>query len=131
MFSSNYVKIDKNDWEQIKTDYNAMLQKIKELESRQPDVLMKLVERQSAEIEKLLKYKEQDDALYSYEQTCQNHLKTINSQKEEIAKLKQENERLLNMYQKEANMSSLLANKLADSPRCPEYKTVSKYEIYA
>jgi len=139
MFSSNYVKIAKVDWEVRELEYNEMLQKISELEAKnaelekgQSPMLMNIVKRQSDEIAKLMKYKNQDDALYSYEQTNDKHLKTIKTQSVKIDELTQENETILFAYQKESNMSSLLARKIVNGKYdCETYRTVSQFETHA
>jgi len=139
MFSSKYVKIAKTDWENIKRDYNDLLAEVavlkaenKELKEQSSEFLMGVVKKQSEEIKKLMKYKAQDDALFSYEQTNDKHLKTIRKQEERIKELKNENDVLLQAFQREASTSSLLARKIAESKfGCEEYKTVSQLDIHA
>ena len=139
MFSSKYVKIAKTDWENIKRDYNDLLAEVavlkaenKELRDESSEFLMTVVKKQSEEIKKLMKYKAQDDALFSYEQSNDKHLKTIRKQEERIKELENENETLLHAFQREASTSSLLAKKIAEANfGCEKYKTVSQLDIHA
>jgi len=139
MFSSKYVKILKVDWEVREIEHNELLERVAELEARnaelektQSPLLMNTIKRQSDEISKLLKYKDQDDTLYSYEQTNDKHLATIRKQQKEIQDLKEENEIILQAYKKESNMTSLLSKKIVNGKYdCETYKTVSEFEIRA
>lgn len=139
MFSSNYVKISKVDWETRELEHNELLEEIArlkaenaELQKNQSPLLMGVVKKQSGEIEKLLKYKEQDDALFSYEQSNDQHLKTIRLQAEKIEQLENENATILTAYQKESTMTSLLSKKIVNGKYdCETYRTVSEFNTTA
>ena len=139
MFSSKYVKILKVDWEAREEEYNELLERVAELEAKnaelektQSPLLMNTIKKQSDEISKLLKYKENDDLLYSYEQSNDKQLETIKKQQKEIQELKKENEILLQAYKNESNMTSLLSKKIVNGKYdCKTYRTVSEFEIRA
>lgn len=137
MFSSKFVKIAKVDWELRELEYNELLEEVatlrlekEELEKTQSDFLMGIVKKQSAEIAKLLKYKEQDDILFSYEQSNDEKNEIIKNQKSIIKDLEATNKQLLASYQKEANMNTLLSRKIIDGKYdCETYKTVSTFQV--
>ena len=130
MFNSKFVKIEKTQWEQIKDDYNILLARNKALEETQSEFLMGIVEKQSDEISKLMKYQENDDLLYSYEQSYKEQSKKVKSLEDEVAELKIINAQLQQSYNKESTMTTLLARKIIDTD-CPKYETVSKLDIHA
>ena len=130
MFDSKFVKIEKVQWEQIKEDYNTLIARNKVLEENQSKFLMGIVAKQSDEIKKLTKYQENDDLLYSYEQTHKKQVNQIKSLEDELAELKTLNAQLQQSYNKESAMTTLLARKIIDT-ECPKYETVSKLDIHA
>jgi len=124
MFSSKFVKIDKIEWETIKNDYNALLADNARLKENQSEFLMGIVKKQSDTIKTLTVYQEQDETLYSYEQTLEEQKLKIKELESQLAAAKKESAQYLNAYQKESTMTTLLAGKIASNP-CPQYKTVS------
>ena len=138
MFSSKFVKILKTDWEQRELEYNNLLEEIaalkaenEELKKSQSDFLIDVVKKQSAEIARLSKYQEQDDLLFSYEQSNDEKNKIIEAQNSIIEELEEKNKQLLVSYQKVANMNKLLISKIKDDKyECETYKTVSTFKIW-
>lgn len=138
MFSSKFVKILKTDWEQRELEYNNLLEEIavlkaenEELKKSQSDFLIDVVKKQSAEIARLSKYQEQDDLLFSYEQSNDEKNKIIETQNYLIEELEEKNKQLLVSYQKVANMNKLLISKIKDDKyECETYKTVSTFKIW-
>ena len=124
MFSSKFVKIDRIEWETIKNDYNFLLADNKRLKENQSEFLMGIVKRQSDTIKTLTVYQDQDETLYSYEQTHEEQKDRIKELETQLAEAKNESQRYLKAYQKESTMTTLLAGKIASNP-CPQYKTVS------
>jgi len=139
MFSSKFVKILKTDWEQRELEYNNLLEEIaalkaenEELKKSQSDFLIDVVKKQSAEIARLSKYQEQDDLLFSYEQSNDEKNKIIETQNYLIEELEEKNKQLLISYQKVADMNKLLISKIKNNKyECETYKTVSTFKIWA
>ena len=119
MFKEKYVKIERKDWEQIKTDYNELLKEGKDLKS--------IMKTQSDTFETLSKYKNQDDVLYSYEQ----ELPKLRS---DVKLLKKESDNLAKRLRAEIEISKLLIEELGKKSievyrKCDEYETVSLLDI--
>jgi len=133
------VKILKTDWEQRELEYNNLLEEIaalkaenEELKKSQSDFLIDVVKKQSAEIARLSKYQEQDDLLFSYEQSNDEKNKIIETQNYLIEELEEKNKQLLISYQKVADMNKLLISKIKNNKyECETYKTVSTFKIWA
>jgi len=132
MFSKNYVKLPKTEWEQIKKDYNELLRENKELKENQNDFLIETIAKQSEEIKKLLKYKEQDDLLYSYEKTVEEQNRKIKELENALNEAKKDIEIYRKAYEQEQKIGSLLLEKITESNnKCPEYQEVSRLDILA
>jgi len=119
MFREKYVKIERKDWEQIKTDYNELLTERKALKSN--------IGKQADIIQTLTKYKNQDDVLYSYEQ----ELPKLRS---DVKLLKKESDNLARRLRAEIEISKLLIEELGKKSievyrKCDEYETVSLLDI--
>jgi len=126
------VKVLKTDLDTLTTEVQDMKLQIEQLEADK-----KLLEANQSEVlmvenEKLKHYKNQDDALYSYEQSNAKDKAEI---KELKAKLNEANgltENYNQAYQLERNMSDMLIERVvATKQSCIEYKTVNVLDIIA
>jgi cell division septum initiation protein DivIVA len=137
-FNNKFVKIKNEDWEDIKTDYNQLVQDNKQLRAQvqagtsdEIQQLKDIIQKQTESLKNMTKWKDNDDLLFSYENGNQEKLKKIHALESKVTSLENELEDFSFAYKKEAEMSSLLAKKLATyTGTYPQYKTVSKYDIY-
>ena len=130
------VTLTKAEWEEIQELFKQKEERINELEKTQAPQLMEIIKKQSATIEQLSKYKEQDDLLFNYENYTKELNQKVQRLEAEVEGLKTEVETYKHAFEKELNMSNLLAKKLVDMPTrihkpCPEYEQVSILDLKA
>lgn len=121
MIFDKFVKITKSDWSQIKKDYNSMIQEIKDQKA--------ISKRQSKELEKLLKYKENDDLLFSYENSIKDQRNSIKTLEDELEQAKAEIISIKKQLDTEKMINDLIADKLVSEYRNANLKTVSLMDI--
>jgi len=137
MFDRKYSKVLKTDLEAITLEMQEMKDEIatltarnKVLEENQSEFLMSIVKRQSATIEKLSHYQEQDEALYSYELSNAKDKAEIKDLKARLSEANGLTENYNQAYKLERNMSDMLIERVvATKKSCPKYETVSLLDI--
>lgn len=139
IFDSKHVKLKTEDWEEIKTDYNRLIQENKNLRAQvsagtsdEVAELKEIIAKQSESLKAMAKWKDNDDLIWHHEQMAQENTKKIKALEAQVESLTKDYEDLAFAYRKETEMCSLLAKKLATyTGSCPQYRTVSKLELYA
>jgi len=137
MFDSKYRKVLKTDLEAITLEMTEMREQIATLTSRnevleenQSEFLMSIVKKQSDTIKTLSHYQEQDDALYSYEQSNEKQKAEIKGLKAELLEAKDLTDNYKQAYVLENNMSNLLIERVVSTKKsCVEYQTASLLDI--
>ena len=137
-FNKNFVKIKNEDWEDIKTDYNQLVQDNKQLRAQvqagasdEIQQLKDIIAKQSESLKQMAKWKDNDDLLYSYEQSNKTDKQTIKQLETKVAILEEANEKITNAYKTEKAISDSLIEKLTQYTNCEDYRTVSKFDITA
>lgn len=118
---NNFVKLAKSEWSQIKKDYNEMREEIKSQKV--------VIKKQSDEIAKLMKYKENDDLLFSYETSRENQKNIIKSLEQELMSAKKETEDVRKWLHAEKLINDLMVEKLSSQHPCHTLDTVSILDI--
>jgi len=137
MFNSKYKKVLVSDLDAITLEMNEMREQIATLTSRntileenQSEFLMNVVKKQSDTIKTLSHYQEQDDALYSYEQSNEKQRAEIKGLKAELLEAKSLTDNYKQAYVLETNMSNLLIERVVSTKKsCVEYQTASLLDI--
>jgi len=137
MFSSKYKKVLVSDLEAITLEMQEMREQIATLTSRnevleanQSEFLMGVVKKQSETIKTLSHYQEQDEALYSYEQSNEKQRAEIKRLKAELQEAKDLTDNYKQAYTLESNMSDLLIERVVSTKKsCVEYQTASLLDI--
>lgn len=130
-FSNKYVKIATSEWEALKQEMANLKATNETLRLMQSPLLKKQVEDLE---EKLAQYKvfdAQDEKLYQMEQANQDKLQRIRELEAQVEDAEYRARKAEDAYNKEKNISSLLAEHYSKTKHCETYKTVSRYDIYA
>lgn len=120
---NRYVKLTKREWEKIKTNFNEMIVQNKVQEA--------LIKKQSYEIEKLLKYKEKDDLLFSYETSNKDQKNTIKVLEQELELANDEIKAVRKRLNTERLINNLMVQKLRSEYPYHRLETVSIVDIIA
>lgn len=138
IFNSNFVKLPKQDWEDIKKDYNALVQENKQLKeqvaqgtSAEVLELKAIIQKQSDSLKNLARWKDNDDLIFQHEQMQEVDKEKIKSLESQVKQLEKDKKLLQNAYNIEKELSSIYAKKLGIYKDCPTYETVSKLDLKA
>ena len=137
--NDKFVKLPTQDWEDIKSDYNGLIQENKRLRaqitegtSEEVAELKAIIAKQSESLKKLAKWKDNDDLVYAHEKWQEETKTKVAELESQVTQLEKENSNLSAAYLKEREIANLLAKKLSQyTGQCPDYRTASKFELYA
>jgi len=136
----SYVKVTKENWDKIEELFEQKEKRIKEQETiiaEQKAIIAEMTETTS----KLIKYKENDDLLFAYENQVKADAKKIKALSSQVAELEKAVEQADKKIQAVLSLESAYLQKIIETESklrrsaspCPEYETRGDrlIEIYA
>jgi len=132
-FKSSHVKVEAKEWDAIKEEFNQLVQENKNLReqvkactSERVQELEDIIAKQSASLEEMVKWKNNDDLIFHHEETAKQRKKEIKNLKAEVQELQKHNDDLEWELKKKQAMSSLLIEKLS---KYQDYQTVTRADL--